>query len=817
VDDAHLEWTLGGTAKSDKPVRIEWALGHVNAFVLYGGGYSAPPATQPTHVVPEPVREEGGATTGIAGAKQVELETRVGRLTFKVEEGNVQLTLLDGRRLGGRGWAAGEPTFWLGVTGAEVKANEPFKYRVSVTLTPNERPATVAAAEVTATAPAVVTARAFAAQPGPVRVIPTPKSIQMGDGRFVISADTKLMVVDQSAVAAARSLARDVKERFGWTWPIYASEGAHPTTHTILFTAPAVGREMHPEGYLIDSTPAGLTVMAQDNPGYFYGAQTLAQLMQVEDETVFVPACRVDDYPTLAFRGVHLFPGKNAMDLHQRLVEHVLARFKMNHLLLEADYTQWETDPKLTVDISVPKEQLGQYVQLARRSFLEPIPLVQSLGHAEWMFKNGRNRDLAEDPDEPYAYSVTNPKTYKFIESVFDETLALFGSSYFHIGHDEVAMRGRYPYRDQAKEWGESKLFIYDTNRLHDYLKNKGVGTMMWGDVLLARDESSDGAANAPSAEEAARRRAEVPKDIVICDWHYTPTDPENYRSLRVFRDAGFTTIACTWDNPENIRTFAEAAKREGAWGLLQTTWAGYTTTAKTIADQPQQFSAYVLAAEYAWNGGGPKAADLPWDAGEVFEHAMNPPKVEMGVRPGVMLNLSGVKQAEDPSENFLGMGEAMNLPKLYADQPKANHSFWSGDGAYPAVALGGAMTPGKPRTVTLKCDIPAGASEVAFLQATAFPAEKGEVVGGYEILYADGTTRPVPLRYGQDTRALTDTGPTPGAAVAWNGKTQAGVPAAIRMLRVPNPEPGKAIKGIRFSTRHPYASPILFGVTAVE
>lgn len=817
VDGTHIEWTLGGTLKSDKPARVEWALGQVNAFPMYGGSYAAPPGAK-TPVVPEATRA-GDAAPVIAGAKQIDLETGVGRLTFKVEEGAIELALLDGRRMPGRSWTQEQPTFWLGVLGAEITANEPFKFRVSVAFTPAPE-ATAAQGAKEATAPAVPTDRAFAAQPEPVRVIPRPKSMVMGEGRFVLTPETKLVVVTQSGVAAARSLANEAEERLGWAWRMYATESADPTGHTILFQRPNPARNWRPEEYAIDCGPKGLVVTAGDNAGYFYAAQTLAQLFQAEGNTVYFPACRIDDYPSLAFRGVHLFTGKDAMPLHRRLLERVIARYKMNHLVMQVDYTQWNTDPKLTTDFSVPKEQVAEYVKLVRQNTLEPIPLVQSLGHAEWMFKNGRNVELAEDPEVPYAYSVTNPATYAFIQLIYDETLALFGSRYFHIGHDEVSMRGRYPFREEARRWGKTKLFVYDTNRLHDYLADKGVRTMMWGDMLLSRDESNDSAANAPSADEAARRRAEISKDIVICDWHYTPSPPEDYKSLKVFRDAGFTTIACTWDNPENIYTFAQAARLYGAWGLLQTTWAGYSITARTVAEQPQQFAAYVLAAEYAWSANSPRPAELGWNAQEVFDRAMQPARMELGVRPGWMLNLSGVPGVEDLRDNFLGFGSALDLVAIRGDDRISNHLFWSGDGSYPAVVLGGALLKGdeaRPRAVTLKCDLPAGATEVAFLQATAFPARAGDVVGEYELVYADGTTSATPLKYGQETRALTDTRGTHAAETAWSGRTAAGVPAALRMLRVTNPEPGKTIKAIRFSTDHPYASPILFGVTAVR
>src|SRR6185503_5800121 len=125
-------------------------------------------------------------------------------------------------------------------------------------------------------------------------------------------------------------------------------------------------------------------------------------------------------------RGVHLFPGKNSLEFHRRLIENVVARFKFNHVVLECQYTQWDSARGIWVDFSVPKEQINAYVKMLRDNGLEPIPLVQSLGHCEWMFKNGQNANLAEDPDRPYAYDAWNPDARNFIGNVYREALELF-------------------------------------------------------------------------------------------------------------------------------------------------------------------------------------------------------------------------------------------------------------------------------------------------------------------------------------------------------------------------------------------------------
>ena len=96
------------------------------------------------------------------------------------------------------------------------------------------------------------------------------------------------------------------------------------------------------------------------------------------------------------------------------------------------------------------KTDLRAELAFARAHYLEPVPLINSVGHMEWLFSDPARLALAEDPQTPYAANVTNADTYKFLFSLYDEVLDTFHSPVLHIGGDEVTMRGRYPYLSRA-------------------------------------------------------------------------------------------------------------------------------------------------------------------------------------------------------------------------------------------------------------------------------------------------------------------------------------------------------------------------------
>ena len=117
------------------------------------------------------------------------------------------------------------------------------------------------------------------------------------------------------------------------------------------------------------------------------------------------------------------------------------------------------------------------------------------------------------------------------------------------------------------------------------------------------------------------------------------------------------------------------------------------------------------------------------------------------------------------------------------------------------------------PASVRLRVD--ASAREICFLQATGYSADEGTRVATYSIHYADGSSVEIPIRYAYQTRALDDSGATgySAAPVAWDDTSG----STLRMFRWTNPKPHLRIRSIDFRTDHPYAAPILFGITGVE
>jgi hypothetical protein len=424
-------------------------------------------------------------------------------------------------------------------------------------------------------------------------VIPRPKQIEHAgrDTRpFRFTPRTRIVVGNQATAAdkqGAELLRKAVAERFGRDVPLTRAADAavvqaddvvaigEPGRNPILdrlLAAERVAPPRQPEGYALAAGERAVLVAGRDPRGTFWGTQTLIQLLSGADPGAgaapVVPPVRILDWPTLSIRAVHLFHGRDALSFHRRLIERVLSPFKMNALFLQAEQLRWDSDPAIAPAWAGRKEQVREEIRFARTRGITVYPLVQSMGHMEWLFAGGRNLAFAEDPETPYALNVSDPSALAHLGRILAEADELFGAPAFHVGLDEVVdvagadtRRGRFPHRSAPATFAE--LFVRNARHWHDFFARRGKRMWMWADMALYKDDVAPSFGTAPTREDAARIRRELPKDIVMVDWQYSARP--RYPSLTVLKEAGFPVVAATWYYPDGIRSFSRARRGRGA------------------------------------------------------------------------------------------------------------------------------------------------------------------------------------------------------------------------------------------------------------
>jgi len=279
-----------------------------------------------------------------------------------------------------------------------------------------------------------------------------------------------------------------------------------------------------------------------------------------------------------------------------------LAKVGINLLILEIDYNyEYVSHPELRGDDPISLETVKKIVGLCRDFKIRLIPEFQSLGHQSWAEKTfpllvqyphldespgkyAGNKGLDPWGTEFYCRSwcPLHPEVNPIIFALYDELLEVFEADALHVGMDEVFIIGD---ADCPRCAGKptSELFARAVNDIHDHIVGKrGKEMLMWADRLL------DGAATGYGLWEASMNGTHpaidmIPKDIILCDWHYErkyplqPTKSSTFPSVRFFIDKGFRVLPTSFKDVKAARMLLDqslAIPSERMLGHLSTIWS---------------------------------------------------------------------------------------------------------------------------------------------------------------------------------------------------------------------------------------------------
>jgi len=289
------------------------------------------------------------------------------------------------------------------------------------------------------------------------------------------------------------------------------------------------------------------------------------------------------------WRGVHLLqPAHAGMSRLKRAIAEELAPLGINALVLEINYQfQYRSHPELGSPEGLSHDDARELADLCRRHKIRVIPQFNCLGHQSWR-KNTfplliKYPEFDETPDTPLdnpgiycrSWCPSHPRVNEVVFSLIDELVDAFQADAVHVGMDEVFIvasdqcprcRGKDPAEVFAKAVNDLHLHIVGEKRLT---------MLMWGDRLLDDKTMHYGKWEA-SANGTAGAIDRIPKNLILCDWHYEPRD--SYPSVHYFQNKGFRVWPSSWKNEKAALAMLNDARKgatERMIGHLCTTWAG--------------------------------------------------------------------------------------------------------------------------------------------------------------------------------------------------------------------------------------------------
>ncbi len=295
------------------------------------------------------------------------------------------------------------------------------------------------------------------------------------------------------------------------------------------------------------------------------------------------------------WRGIHLGARNDAQAAQLITALPRLASAGVNVVVLEVNYDfEFQSHPEVRGSEFISAAQAHELARAARTNGILLIPQINCLGHQSWGKTTAplllSHPDFDETPGQyPQNTNIycrswcpQNPEVNRVVFQLIDEMMDGFEAEAFHVGMDEVFLIGS-EYCPRCRGADRSKLFAHQVNALHRHIVGeRGKEMLMWGDRLL------DARALGYSKWEASANGTHgaidlVPKDIILCDWHYEKRDA--YPSVPLLLSKGFRVWPSGWHSLDAAQAFSRYARDQQnprVLGYLCTTWGRVK-----IADMP--------------------------------------------------------------------------------------------------------------------------------------------------------------------------------------------------------------------------------------
>jgi len=292
-------------------------------------------------------------------------------------------------------------------------------------------------------------------------------------------------------------------------------------------------------------------------------------------------------------------PQPKELDRFIKFIDEELAPRKVNTMILRVDYNyQYESHPELRNATALSKSEVKKLVAVCKKNNISIIPQVNLLGHQSWAEKSENLLKVYPEFDETpnvklpekyvwpnndglycKSYCPLHPGVHKVVFDLVDEICNVFEATAFHAGMDEVFYIGE----DQCPRCSgrdKAELFAGEVRAIRDHLALSERKLWIWGDRLI--DGKTTGMGEWEASMNNTHRAVDmIPKDVLICDWHYERPD----QTPVYFAVKGLTVVTCPWRNPSNavlqvqdmikFRNHSTTAMRERFAGMVQTIWSG--------------------------------------------------------------------------------------------------------------------------------------------------------------------------------------------------------------------------------------------------
>jgi len=286
--------------------------------------------------------------------------------------------------------------------------------------------------------------------------------------------------------------------------------------------------------------------------------------------------------------GIHVMGGqRKSLPALERMVGELAPKLGFNWVIVEVNGNfAYQSHPEAAEADPMTPADAQRLVRLARSNGIQLVPMYNCLGHQSWKekpaallrshpeFNEAPEMDATAKDFYCMSWCPSNPDVNALVFDLMDELLDAFDARALNVGMDEVFILGECP---RCKNTPNAVLFAKSVSDLHGHLVGRrGVEMQMWGDRFLDAETIGRKHVWEGSGNQTWQAIDLVPRDIVMCDWHYETWD--YFPSVAFFQEKGFRVWPASWNREESVRRLIETARRDDRGrmlGYLATTWTG--------------------------------------------------------------------------------------------------------------------------------------------------------------------------------------------------------------------------------------------------
>ncbi|MFA6961306.1 MAG: family 20 glycosylhydrolase [Opitutaceae bacterium] len=172
--------------------------------------------------------------------------------------------------------------------------------------------------------------------------------------------------------------------------------------------------------------------------------------------------------------------------------------------------------------------QFEKLVTTAGRCGIKVVPIVNLLGHTQYLVKHPDLRELNElrapdgSPLERGQICPLHPRTLEVADKLLRDMAPFCTAGKVHVGLDESFHLGKHSLsRAEVKRIGLSSHFSGYVNRLHTLIQPTGLRMGLWADMLALLPDAI----------------AKLPRGLIAYDWYYYPFPRYPRMELHNFAD----------------------------------------------------------------------------------------------------------------------------------------------------------------------------------------------------------------------------------------------------------------------------------------